>query len=433
MRRVVLPVLAALGLILAGCQQTVEAGRPVVRVTNWGGAGDDGEYDRLIRRFNRDFEAEHGARLKVEGIPDAYVPKMLLHFVAGTQPDVMVLDASSAAVFINNGLLTDLRPLIESDPNFSLDDYHPNVVDIARRGEAVYAIPGDFTPMVLYYNKDLFDAAGVPYPEAGWNFDDFLQTAKRLTIPGDGPKDPPKLYGFSFSNWVPGWIMWLWNNGGDVLAPDGSTAIGHLDSPQNVETITFLRDLVNVHRVAPSLRKSASLGVDLFANGQAAMAVSGHWALIGYKNPPRGRDGKPRIDWRRLGVVELPHNTPRSHTVIYEAGYAIPKDVKNPRLAWEYVKMWTGYRLQREYNQSGIAVSARLDVSSERAEDEIERQFLDIVPTGRPPHGARTEGFEVVERAAEGALDSILNNGMPIDQALRRAAQRVDREFAKRR
>ena len=406
-----------------------ETGR-VLRVSNWGGAGDDSEYDRQVQGLYRQFGEENDCEVRIEGIPGEYVQKMVLNHVAGTMPDVMVLDASSAAIFINNGVLSDLTPFIEKDKEFNLDDYYPNVVDIARRGDKIHAIPGDFTPMVLYYNKDLFDKARVPYPTGNWNFDEFLEAAKKLTI--RGPDGKVQQYGFSFSTWMPGWVMWLWNNGGDVLTPDGKRATGVFDSPENVETISFLRDLIVRHRVAPALSEVASMGVDLFANGQAAMAVSGHWSMVGYKNAPKDSRGRPKIDWQRLGVTNLPHNTPEPHTVMYEAGFAIPAKAQNPELAWEYVKFWSSERLQKVYNASGIAVCARKDVSQARAGEEIERQFLEIVPTARKPYGSWVEGYEFVEKRGEDALKSILNNNRDVQEALTAAARRIDREFAKR-
>ncbi len=199
-----------------------------------------------------------------------------------------------------------------------------------------------------------------------------------------------------------------------------------------MEAVEFLRDAILKHKISPSLSEAASLGVDLFANGQSAMTVSGHWALVGYKSAPKDQNGKPKIDWRRLGVVELPTQLPKSVTVMYEAGFAIPTQAKNPELAWKYVKLWTGYKLQKQYNASGIAVSARKDVSLDRAKDPLEAQFLPIIETARPPWGARVEGYEYVEKMGKNALDSILNNGRDVKQALQYAAKRIDLEFAKR-
>ena len=428
-RRIRFGIVLWIAVFAIGCGALGDEGKIAVRISNWGGAGDDSEYEKIIQDEYAKFERENpGADVRVEGIPGSgeYVQKMLLNFVAGTQPDVMVLDASSAAVFVNNGLLTDLTPFIEKDPDIELEDFYPNVVDIAKRGEKVFAIPGDFTPMVVYYNKDLFDAAGLPYPDVSWNFEKFLDTAKQLTIPAK------KQYGFVFSNWMPGWIMWLWNNGGDVLSPDGKRASGYFNSEKNVQTITWLREMIRTHKVAPSLSEAASTGVDLFANGQAAMAISGHWAMIGYKNAPKDLSGKPKIDWKRLGVVALPHNTPQSNTVMYEAGFGMPKGAKNSELAWKLIKMWTSYRLQSRYNASGIAVCARRDVSRERASDPLEAQFLPIIQTARPPWGAKVEGYEAVERIGKVMMDSVLTGGADVRTALTRAAEAIDREFGKR-
>lgn len=426
--------LALVGLIAAfavvGCVRP-SSDENVLRISNWGGAGDDGPFEQMVQAKNREFGEKHGAKVRVEGIPGEYVPKMLLNFVAGSQPDVMVVDASSAAVFVNNGLLQDLRPFIERDPEFKISDYYANVLATYQRGEAIYAIPNDFTPMVMYYNKDLFDDLGVAYPKPGWNFDDFLRTAQQLTV---RQNNRTLQYGFVFTNWMPGWVMWLWNNGGDVLSPDGR-ASGTMDSPANIETFTFLRDLATKHGVAPTLSEAASMGVDLFANGQAAMTVSGHWALVGYKSAKQ-------INWERLGVIEFPHNTPQSHTVLYMSAYGIPRAAKNADLAWKYIKMWTSQELQREYQSTGIAVCARIDISQERAgleeskpatpEQVIERAFLPIIPTGRPPYGSRIEGYEIVEKHGASAMQSILN-GSDVATTLRSTAERIDAEFAKSR
>lgn len=419
-------------LSLSGCQR--EGGDvEVLRLANWGGAGDDGEFDRLVRQIYRDFERENpGVKIRVEGIPGGeYVSKMVLSYIAGTEPDIITLDASSSAIFINNDLLTDLKPFIEKDNEFKLDDYFENVVDIGRRGEKIYHIPNDFTPMVLYYNKRLFDRAGVPYPKPGWTFEEFRETARKLTIPGDGPGQPAKQYGWVFANWTPGWIMWLWNSGGDVLSPDGKHATGYLNSPQNVEAVKFIKSVID-DGSAPTLSQTAAQGVDLFANGQAAMTVSGHWAIIGYKNAPKDEKGRPRILAEELGVVSLPHNTPEPHTVMYESGYAIGKNSKKKELAWKFIKYFTSYRVQKKYNSSGIAVCARKDVAKERATEELEKQFLPIIPSARAPWGTRVEGYEYVEARAQDAMASVITNGKPVEQALTEAAERIDREFAKK-
>ena len=108
--------------------------------------------------------------------------------------------------------------------------------------------------MVLYCNAKLFREAGVPLPAGKWSFAEFLDKAKALTK-GD-------QFGFEFTNWMPGWVMFLWNNGGDVLDPEGAKTKGFLTSGPSVEAVQFLADLVSVHKVAPNLSQAAATGVD---------------------------------------------------------------------------------------------------------------------------------------------------------------------------
>lgn len=420
-----------LAVVALSCACAPERGAPGVvklHIANWGGANDESDFAKTQIDLYRAFEKENpGVQVVVEGVPGGeYVSKMMLAHIADSTPDIMMLDASSSALFMNNGILQDLTPFVQKDPDFRLSDYYDNIVAIARRGDKLYAIPGDFTPMVVYYNKKMFDAARVPYPRNGWTFMDFRRTAKQLTVP------EKNQYGFSFANWFPGWVMWFWNNGGDCFDPRFTKASGYLDSPQNVETLKFIRDMINLDKSTPSLSQAAAAGVDLFANGQAAMTVSGHWAMVGYSVAPKDKNGKPKITLADLGVVTVPCNTGKPVTVMYESGYAISKKAKHPDIAWKFIKFMTSYSSRLKLNKTGIAVDGRKDVSKERGKDPLEAQFLPIVPTARPPLGTQVEGFEMVETQAQNAMDSVLKGGKDPKWALSKAARRVDAELAKR-
>lgn len=425
--------MAGVAVLPLGCRNLADS-RTTIRLANWGGAGDDSEFNRLVQSVYRDFEDRTGIRLRVEGTPGSqdYTVKLLLDYVAGSMPDIVTLDASSAAAFIDNHTLLDLGPFIERD-KFDLGAFYGNVVDIARRGQAVYAVPTDFTPMVMYCNKRHFRDAGVDLPTGHWTFAEFLEKAKALT--------KGTVYGFEFANWMPAWIMFLWNNGGDVLSPDGAKATGFLDSPRSVEAVQFLADLVLKHKASPDLSQAAASGADLFATGQAAMKVVGHWNLIPLK---ASRD----VAMEDIVVVELPTNLPKSVTVMYEAGYAIGAKCKHANEAWEFLKYFSSFEVQRKYNSSGIAVSARKDVEAaklpetwgvgrnlspaEQADVLRNQAFQRIVPSARPPWGAQVEGYDRVEVMGQQAMDAILKNNVPVQDALSQAAAEIDQEFARR-
>ncbi len=430
--RKLLPVILATLALGQGCGPGYPPGTIVLHVANWGGAKEGTEDDKRVEAIYREFERQNpGVRIQEESVPLDYVAKMSLAYIAKAQPEVMMLDLSSAALFIDSKMVADLRPYIAADKDFHCGDYFPNVFNAATRDEAVYALPNDFTPVVMYYNKRLFDQAHVPYPKADWNFVQFRETAQKLTIQGDRKGDAPKQYGYAFKNWPAGWVMLIWNKGGDYLSQDPIQATGHLDSKEAVETVTFLRDLVN-DGYAPSISETASAGVDLFSNAQAAMVASGHWSLLDYKHAPKDAQGRPKITWDDIGVAPLPHDIPQSQTVMYESGYAMSALCKHKDLAWKFIKFMTSYYAQHLYQMSGIAVCARKDVAEERAKaSALEASFLPLISSCRPPYGSRIEGYEVVEDQITKAMDSVLQSGRDPFEALHKSALQIDREFAK--
>lgn len=392
----------ALGALLssAGCGENAATPRTTLRISNWLHAAVDPAFFRLERELEREFEAAHpGIDMRIEPIPGVgqYAPKLLLAHAARAMPDAGYLDASSGAAFMDNGVAADLTPFIESDATFDLDDYFPAVVAAFRRGGKQLAIPQDFTPMVLFYNKRLFDAAGVPYPRDGWTWNEFFETSRQLTREfhaggaddaprgGDVPA-PPAFFALHFENVMPFWILWLWSGGGDVLTPDGRRASGALDSPETLAALEFLVDLMFVHRVAPTLQQRGAWGQDLFLTGRAAMDVKGHWMLIDYR--AAGLD---------VGVVSIPTNTGRPVTVLYQTGLAVWSRGRQPRLGWEWVKYNTSEHVQVRRTAGGVAVSANRKAAARFADDPIEAAFLRQIEYGRQPWGVSVERYPIVE------------------------------------
>jgi len=424
--RLVKWICAAVALVfVCGCRSFDRdtGGTVVIHIADWGGASSD----KKMAQFQTDVAAEWNRihpeiRIAQEHIPGSgeYVSKMLTAFVAGTEPDIMTLDASSAAAFIDNETLLDLMPFVSAD-HVDLDAYYPNVLAVAKRGTKLYALPADFTPMMIFYNKRLFDTAGVKYPADNWDWNEFLDDCKRLTIRPPG-RASPSQYGFQVQNWMPGWITWVWQNGGDVLDAEGRRAEGALDSPATVEGLRFFSDMVIRDHVAPSLSMAQSQGADPFQSGMCAMQMSGHWNLVGL-------NASERIHMSDVGVVGLPHRRDRV-TVIYESGYAITKRCRHSRAAWEYAKFMSGPFVQRKKAELGIGISAnRAIAEGRRHSSPLEPEFLDNIKYGRSPWGARVEGYAQVEDIGTEMMDSILVGGVTPGSAAHDAAVRIDGEL----
>lgn len=407
----------ALLVLVIGCGDSPANPPTVLRVANWGSPAVVSDFLVLERRLKEEFEAAHpGVRVQIEQVPGEgqFAPKVLMMHVTGSVPDVIQLDASSGAVFIDNGVVQDLAPLIAGDASFRLSDYFEAVTDTFRRGDSVYGVPLDFTPMVIYYNKRLFDEAGVAYPHDGWTWDEFVDACRRLTVFPTGARSPTR-YGVNFENWMPLWIPWVWSGGGDVLSPDGRSASGYWDGARTVAAVQFMVDLIEKERIAPSPAERAAAGVDLFRAGRAAMDLKGHWMWLDY-----------RADGLDVGVVTPPTNGAAPTTVVYASGLAVMSKSKQQALAWEYVKFMTSAQVQVRRVASGLAISGNKQAAAHFAGNAVEDSFLAAVKYARPPWGARVERYPYIEDLGRETLADILSGHADVRTALQRSAVLFD-------
>ncbi|MCC7292400.1 MAG: sugar ABC transporter substrate-binding protein [Phycisphaerales bacterium] len=407
-------------MVSIGCDGRADDRADVLRVANWGGPANISEFLQLDREIQTGFERlrpDRSVRVMIEQIPGEgqYTAKLMMMHLCGGMPDVVHLDASSAAIFIDNDVLTDLSERIARDDDIAEDMYFKNVFDIARRGERVYAIPLDFTPMVVVYNKDLFDQAGVEHPREDWTWDEFMSACAALKA--HPPPSAAAWYPFDFFNWMPGWFPFIWSAGGDVISADGRRASGHIDSPHAREALQFLADLILVHGYAPRPAARAAIGKDLFRNRMAAMTMTGHWMMLEYR-----RDGL------NVGVTSIPRKT-RRVSVIYECGLAIPRAAANPDLAWEYIKYMTSQTAQTRRNSTGLAISGNRAAAESLAKTEVERAFLREVEFALPPWGSRVERYPMVEDLGWELMEDVLHGRRTVDDAAAYFARLMDAEL----
>ena len=159
---------------------TVKAqGSGTVRVATW-------ESDAALEPWNKaidSFEAAYpDIKVELEAVPQEYGTKLLANMAAGTGPDVYQVGDGDVAKFVDQGIVEPLDPYISGDNGFDLNTtFFPAVAAFGQIGGQTYLLTKDFSPLVLYYNKDMFDAAGVDYPTADWTWDDLLSAAEKLT------------------------------------------------------------------------------------------------------------------------------------------------------------------------------------------------------------------------------------------------------------
>jgi ABC-type sugar transport system permease subunit/ABC-type glycerol-3-phosphate transport system substrate-binding protein len=400
--------------------------RITLRLTDWA----DSEELRLSEAALDAFRKAHPT-IDVQYEPNPgrqYEEKILTALAADSPPDVFLLDSKLIPTFTNKQVLLDLAPYARA-MRIDTAQWFSNVLAIARKGDALYAFPKGFTPLMIYYNKSVFRDAGVAFPSDDWTWDDFLSTARRLTRTGDGR---PDRYGTSFTNYYFYWIPWVWSAGGDVVSPEGTRATGYLDGERTRAALQWLIDLRTLHRVAPDAgtwvqSEKTGSGPALFASGVIAMTVDGHWRMPSFLRYRKERS----LDF---GVAPLPrHRSGGKVNVMYESGWCVPVNTPHPAEAALLASFMAGETASRIRAESMLELPAVRSVAEESAKNDstgMERMFAREIPFCRQPWGSRIERFSEIEWTLQDAVDEVMVQGHPIETVLRDAAVRVDRDLS---
>lgn len=420
-------LVAACACAALSCAPSRDAYRVTLRVLNW---APDLELE-LEQRIARGFAATHpNVDVIVESVANNFGEKLAASIASGTPPDVFLLDVPDIPAFVDRGLVLDLSPYL-SRVGYDRAAVFPKVLDVFTRGQHLYALPKDFTPMVIYYNRRVFESAGLaPPPDDGWTWDAFLAACRRITrdVDGDGITD---VFAIDFPRDLYKWVSWIWSAGGDILSPDGSRARGYLDGPASVETFRFLADLALTHKVTPPVQYT--VGGDVartgrFFAGRQAMMLSGHWSLpVMLKYAARGD--------LSLGVAPIPHRAGATPTTaIYVSGWAVPANARYKRLSVELAAWMAGETAQRMRSSSRLGIPALRALADEQAATDptgVERAFLAQVVHGRMPWGAVVMDFHRIERLSFDIMDRALLRGEPVQSAATDIAAEIDRVMAR--
>jgi multiple sugar transport system substrate-binding protein len=421
-RLLVLVLIGGAGLVLTTCEQDT---RLVLRLSTWSNPTELEIMERCIKAFEERYPQ---VRVVHESYPSGYLDKILTLLAGGTPPDVMLIDSVHVPTFIESGVLIDLAPYAER-VELDLSKFYPEVLKIAEKDGKLYAFPKDFTPMVYFYNKQLFDRTGTPYPQPDWTWDDFLETCIRLTGDdnGDGRLD---RFGTNLHREFFRWQPWVWTAGTDCFSPDGTDAVGWFDSPESVKAYRFLTDLVSKYHVTPRYEALKSLSSDydrpqkMFYSGKIGLMPSGHWWI-----PQLQKYMKK--EWMSVGIAPFPRISREIEpvTVMFESGWAVPTASSHRKWAVRLAAFMADEVSQRIRAESGLAIPAMPEVAEEFAARDttgLVRAFLDEVPYCRQPWGSRISKFTKVEDVAQEIFDRILINGEPAEEAARAVARKLE-------
>jgi multiple sugar transport system substrate-binding protein len=348
---------------------------------------------------------------------------MLTALASDPLPDVFQLDDNDVPALADRGQALDLAPYL-SRAGVDLARYDPAVLAVFRRGAAVYALPRGYTPLMVAYNLDLLDRAGIAYPADDWTWDDLQWAARRLTrdADGDGRIDH---WGVAFDRRPAFWLPWIWAGGGDVLCPGGRRASGCLDAPATVAAIRWYAGWVTRDGVAPrphDPRGSTAESARLFAAGRVAFLTVGHAAVRDF----RASVAAGRL---RVGFAPIPHRAGVAPaTVLYASGYAVPARALGRKAPVELVADLTDSVADAARGEAGIELPAvGAAAQGLAAADTLgwEAAFLRAAVHGRPAWSARVAQWLEVEAELGDLMERVVD-GVDPARAARAAARQLD-------
>jgi multiple sugar transport system substrate-binding protein len=276
----------------------------------------------------KSFQADHPNITVKMNVIDNFHDHIYALAAAGSLPDVvrsweaMVLELGRHAIFV------DVQPYIDATSDFHPEDFYANWWGYPVSNGKRFGIPDASAPHVTFYNMDMFDKAGIPYPDPKWTWDDFSATAYKLTDVAKG------VWG---SQSIPvGWQYYIekfcWQNGGDFFSPDYATCT--IGEQAAIDAHQIWADFQLSNKGAPAPSQIASIGGEnvagnLMAAGKAAMFRMGCWIT-----------GQLVTSKIKFNIAPEPQKV-RQDTITHGAFNAIPATTKNKDVAWMWVDATT--------------------------------------------------------------------------------------------
>ncbi|MCI2957702.1 ABC transporter substrate-binding protein [Agromyces atrinae] len=281
---------SAMLLALTGCSSGTPESDGTVELTFWHGYTEaDGDVlNDLVDEFN-------ASQDEIEITPvvkpwATLIDTVLPALTSGTGPQLLAMPPEQIPVYASKGALLPLDDWY-ADPDSGSDTLNAEAVATGTVSGEKFGVPLSFTPLTMFYNTALFDAAGVTVPTT---WDEWVATAKTLTVDSNGD-GTPEQYGLALQdNATVGngvWPSLLKSGGGDVVTADGEVVV---DSPENIATLQYWADAVQNDKISPTGLTGADAD-GLFNSGKAAMTLGGPWLATASE--------AAGIDW---GIATIP-------------------------------------------------------------------------------------------------------------------------------
>jgi multiple sugar transport system substrate-binding protein len=410
----VVAALAAVAATVAGCGNNGVASTSsdgVVQLTMLTGftGPDEPSYQALISEFNATHPKIH-VTMTVE--PWATVgQKLPASWATGEGPDLATPSSDPGSIF--NYISTNSVLPLTSDTGAGADQIDSAAFPSSVRSAftvngQLYAVPANMATLVLYYNKDMFTAAGISTPPT--TEAEFIADAKKLTVTSGGKTSQ---YGLSLAdnNTIQMWPVLQWMSGGDII---GANNCADVNDAASVAALTQWSQLVIADHISPIGQAGADADT-LFSSKKAAMEINGPWAAAGYKSAGVN-----------LGMVQVPVGSAGPVTLASTVPLMIEKATPHPAQAEEFLAWYTSKTAQTKFSQISGFPPARTDLGSAVASDPTVALFAKALPDARLYLAGQPKATDIDTDVYVPMIQQI-ERGADVQSATNSAAQQINK------
>jgi multiple sugar transport system substrate-binding protein len=324
----------------------------------------DENFKKRADLFNAKYKGQYEATMEL--LPwDQYWPKVDLAYASNEPIDVYFWDVQAYGHY-TQGKLKNLQADLDKVGDFANPDMYPQEQMAVWKfdGANMYAVPENIQSMALFYNKKLFDEAGVAYPDENTTWDDIKVIAEKLKkVEGEEVTQ----WGFDVGDLAVWWgsISLAWAQGGGYFDKVVEPTTFTVSSPEAVSALKWIQDIMYVEKLAPDSETRSVVGQEtgIFGSGKVAMYPGGTWMISSNAELPFEWDIAPMPKWKDKRAMPY-----------WFGGWVVPKDGKASDAATAWA-IWCATEYQAEMAATGDWIPIRADARNSEA-------FLKGMPAG---------------------------------------------------
>ncbi len=296
-------------------------------------AGDPEELE-AYRQVARGFEGSQSdvtVNLVEIAERDELIARLSTSIAGGDPPDLFLMNYRYYGQFESKGALEPLDPYLEGSEAFSADDFYPEAMEAFQDDGEQTCMPQNVASLVVYYNEDMFEAAGVRIPRPGWTWVEMVQAATKLTedTDGDGTID---RYGLGVDPEIIRVAPFIWSNGAELVDDEANPTRFTIENFRAIQAIQAFLDLRSKAGVTPTDEEAESEDFESrFLNGSLGMIMESRKVVPGFRTIED-------FDWN---VAPLPvHRVPA--TILHSDAYCMPAGADHKDAAWRFLEFALG-------------------------------------------------------------------------------------------